>query len=61
MANALATTNPYNFGLLVSTNYINYAGFQRGLYSSSFTNVNYYYSDGTPLNTADFLQNLANL
>ena len=23
IANALATTNPYNFGLLVSTNYIN--------------------------------------
>ena len=61
VANALNTTNPYNFGLLVSTNYINYAGFQRGLYSSSFTNVNYFYSDGTPLNTADFLQNLTNL
>jgi Tfp pilus assembly protein PilX len=27
VANVLATTNPYNFGLLVSTNYINSFGF----------------------------------
>src|ERR1700690_549934 len=39
MANVLSTTNPYNFSLLVSTNYINAAGFQSGV--SSFTNVNY--------------------
>jgi hypothetical protein len=59
MANVLATTNPYNFTLLVSTNYINRAGFQIG--SSSFTNVNYQYPNGNPLNAADFLQNLINL
>jgi hypothetical protein len=59
VANVLATTNPYNFGLVVSTNYINPAGFYTGV--SGFTNVNYYYPNGTPLNPADFLQNLANL
>ena len=41
MANVLATTNPFNFGLLVSTNYINPLGFRPGALSSSFTNVNY--------------------
>ena len=40
MANVLATTNPFNFGLLVSTNYINPNGFMSGV--SSFNNVNYY-------------------
>ncbi|HEV2437391.1 MAG TPA: hypothetical protein VG077_15475, partial [Verrucomicrobiae bacterium] len=30
VANTLATTNPYNFGLLVSTNYINPSGFWTG-------------------------------
>ncbi|MFZ0827033.1 MAG: hypothetical protein WAO02_06395 [Verrucomicrobiia bacterium] len=61
MANVLATTNPFNFGLLVSTNYINPAGFQSG--ASSYTNVNYQYANGTPIsvNINDFLQNLTNL
>jgi len=39
VANVLATTNPYNFGLLVSTNYINTYGFQAGI--ANPTNVNY--------------------
>ena len=64
MANALSTTNPYNFGLLVSTNYINPNGFVSG--SSSFTNVNYLYANtGNPVYAnpipADFLQLLTNL
>ena len=37
-----STTNPYNFGLLVSTNYINPSGFPDRC--SQFTNVNYYYA-----------------
>ena len=43
VANALATTNPYNFGLIVSTNYINQAGFDPtvGVYNPA--NVNYDY------------------
>ena len=44
VANILATTNPYNFGLLVSTNYINPADFRTGV--ASPTNVNYDYSNG---------------
>ena len=63
VANILATTNPYNFSLLVSTNYINPLGFTPG--SASPTNVNYDYlikaSGGGPLGQAQFLQNLANL
>ncbi len=31
VANVLSTTNSYNFGLLVSTNYINSYGFQTGI------------------------------
>jgi hypothetical protein len=59
MANALATTNPYSFGLLVSTNYIYYAGFLSG--NTNFYNVNYQYPGGNSLSINDFLQNLANL
>src|ERR1019366_9883411 len=39
-AGILSTTNPYNFGMLVSTNYINPAGFVSGI--ANPTNVNYY-------------------
>src|SRR5208282_4090462 len=41
VANILATTNPYNFGLLVSTNYINPLGFDPTVSGYSPTNVNY--------------------
>src|ERR1017187_6229521 len=41
IANVLATTNPFSFGLLVSTNYINTNGFVTG--SANPTNVNYFY------------------
>jgi hypothetical protein len=59
VANVLSTTNPYNFGLLVSTNYINPNGFVSGV--SSFTNVSYYDSHGNFLTGDSFLQNLTNL
>jgi hypothetical protein len=60
ISSALATTNPYNNNLLVSTNFINRLGFTTG--SSNPTNVNYdYYVAGGPLSVPDFLQNVANL
>jgi hypothetical protein len=59
IANVLATTNPFAFGLLVSTNYVNPIGFQSGI--SSYTNVNYFYTNWNFLNQNDFLQNLTNL
>ena len=62
IANVLSTTNPFNFSLLVSTNYINPIGFVSGV--SSYTNVNYLYANtGNPVyaNPADFLQLLTNL
>ena len=60
IANVLATTNPYNFTLLVSTNYINPFGFQPNIVNP--TNVNYdYLAAGGALNQNQFLQNLENL
>ncbi len=61
---ALNTTNPYNFGLVVSTNYINWNGFAGGI--SNPTNVNYdYYNDAVHSPTfatdVDRIQNIANL
>lgn len=56
----LATTNPYNFELKVSTTYANPLGFRSGFYSP--TNVNYdYTTTGARLAGGDQLQNLANL
>ena len=60
MANVLSTTNPYNFGLLVSTNYINPEGYIPAL-GANPTNVNYYDSSGNFLSGNHFLQNLENL
>jgi hypothetical protein len=62
MANLLASSNGlYNFGLLVSTNYINANGFVSG--STSPTNVNYSYYNiaNGPLVPGDMIQNIANL
>ena len=63
VAPILAGNNEFNYGLLVSTNYISSAGFVSGnVYP---TNVNYAYPNGTPLKSGppayDFEQNLANL
>ena len=65
MANVLANNNAtYNFGLLVSTNYINFNGFTQ--FVANPVNVNYYYyapggPGPGPLSQADFIQNVANL
>jgi hypothetical protein len=61
VANMLATNNPYNFGLLVSTNYINPNGFAAGVASPTNVNFDYYNTGPGPLSQGDFLQNLANL
>jgi hypothetical protein len=61
VANMLATNNPYNFGLLVSTNYINPNGFATGIASPTNVNFDYYSTGPGPLLQGDFLQNLANL
>jgi len=61
MANVLSTTNPYNFSLIVSTNYINGYGYNPTA-GANPTNVNYdYRSDSQPFTLSDRLQNLANL
>jgi hypothetical protein len=60
VANVLSTTNPCNFGLLVSSNYINQEGYIPAL-GASLTNVNYFDSSGNFLTGNNFLQNLANL
>ena len=59
MARIMGFTNPFNFDLLVSTNYINPAGFTKG--NNSYTNVSYNYPDGTPVSGVDALQNLSRL
>ncbi len=64
LAPMLAWTNPFNVGLVVSTNFINPVGFTRGSGAAyvSPTNVNYTYANGFALNPGgDALQNLANL
>jgi hypothetical protein len=65
LAPILATTNEFNYGLLVSGNYITPGGFTSGLISPDPLNVNYYYSDGTFLKSGppnyDLEHNLANL
>ena len=62
VANILATTNPYNYSLLVSTNYQNAFGFDRTVTTVNPTNVNYdYLAGGGLLNSADLIQNIANL
>ena len=61
VANVLATTNPYNFTLLVSTNYINAAGYNNTVVGANLTNVNYFDSSGIFLFGNNFLQNLENL
>lgn len=60
IASMLSTTNPYNFGLFVSTNFINRYGFVPGL--ANPTNVNYdYLNTGGKLAPGDIQQNIANL
>ena len=61
VANVLVSTNPYSFGLLVSTNFINSAGFNPGV-GANPTNVNFDYEiNNGAITPNDFLQDLANL
>jgi len=61
LATILATTNVANFDLLVSTNFVNWNGFDPGAVDR-LTNVNYAYQiNNNPLTAAQTLQNLANL
>lgn len=63
-ANIYATTNAgaYNYGLLVSTNFINAAGYDTSVPAGvNLTNVSYVYNDGTPIAGNDLIQNIANL
>jgi len=62
VANMFASSNAaaYNFGLLVSTNYINAYGFVPAG-GANPTNVNYYDSTGNPLTGDNLIQNIANL
>jgi hypothetical protein len=57
----LATTNPYVFSLLVSTNYINGYGFVTGLLNPTNVNYNNYINNGGPLTLQDPQFNVANL
>ena len=62
VANALATTNPYNFGLLVSTNYINPGWISdRRRQSDQRQLLLLRTADPARSTLNDFLQNLANL
>lgn len=59
VARIMGFTNPFNFELIVSTNFVNPRGFQRGL--NHYTNVSYNYPDGTPVVGNDALLNLTRL
>jgi len=59
LAPIMAWTNEFNYGLLVSTNYIRPGGFVSG--GSGPLNVGYNYLNGALLSLNDFLLNSANL
>jgi hypothetical protein len=60
VARMMTSTNPFAYDLLVSTNYINIAGFHPGV--ASPLNVNFdYTAGGQPLSQSDWLRNIANL
>src|SRR6185295_18122334 len=62
MAGILSTTNAYNFGMMVSTNFVNWDGFDPNPPYDPRTNVNYGWKrNGQPLTANEALQNLANL
>src|SRR6266487_1223615 len=64
LAGILGSTNAFNFGLLVSTNYLSGVGYDPAAQTigiPNVTNVNYRYANGNPVTGNDALQNLANL
>jgi hypothetical protein len=61
LAGILASRNPNKFDFLVSTNFINWTGFDPGAFDPR-TNVNFEYQDsGAALTAAQYRENLANL
>ena len=60
VANILSTTNPYNYSLLVSTNYISGVGYDT-VAGANLTNVSYNYPNGNSIVGNDLIQNIANL
>jgi hypothetical protein len=63
VSSVIAFNNGNDYDLLVSTNYINPAGFITALPAggNQLTNVSYTYENGAPLDTSDMQQNLNNL
>ncbi|HWY29394.1 MAG TPA: hypothetical protein VNX46_01485, partial [Candidatus Acidoferrum sp.] len=62
MANVLSDSNStYNFGLLISTNFINPLGFDPNSSNPTNVNYNYYLTTPGPLSPADVIKNVANL
>jgi hypothetical protein len=62
MANVLsAPDGTFNFGLLISTNFINPLGFNPTSSNPTNVNYNYYLTTPGPLSQADIIQNIANL
>ncbi|HLX71293.1 MAG TPA: hypothetical protein VKV04_16830, partial [Verrucomicrobiae bacterium] len=64
LVDAMVNTNFQSFGIKVSTNFINYNGFNPGLNPQNPTNVNYdrvVNSVNTPLNQAQWIANIASL
>ncbi len=59
--NGLGSSNAYNLRLLVSTNYINPAGFNSALGYVNPTNVSYTYPNGNRLSAQDLPWNVASL
>lgn len=61
LAPMLAFTNDQNYDFLVSTNYINPAGFQNGVLNYTNVNYDYYVNGALGLSDADQKRNLLNL
>lgn len=63
IASIIDSRNQFNYGLMVSTNFVNKDGFISG--NASLTNVNYNYANGNPLQAGapnyDLERNIANL
>ena len=61
VASIFATTNPYNYSLLISTNYINVNGFTNGVANPLNVNYDFVAGGSLPLNAGQLEQNIANL
>lgn len=61
ISSIISTTNPFNYDLLVSTNFLRPEGYLTGPANFNLTNVNYDYPSGAPVVGDDFLRNLSSL